>query len=762
MVRENNVLNGSQQPAIVITQTTYDKRALTCTDTNALAISLQNLNYLTSVNTPAVSSMMASDGGLSLLVSILRRYGRRLNGVREDLDPFDSKPLTESSSLVVTPTCPTGEPQHSIELPQPELSSAISTAAEAAEQQLLAQVTSVHKSRTENLDRFIYSTALACLTNIATRGRQRMKEALVECGIVPVLVELLDHVVVTMEMVQALQGSLSQKSVVHKDSNSSSADCRSSTPGSVTAMDVDSSADSLPPTSGATSAGSLLVGNTVLQSSDLEVPTFPAAASSAMTGESTASAQVGLLPTFAAPVQPQSSPQQPSASAPSTHPHEISLLPSIRHTPQTHLEATLVASVSYRAIDILLAIRLISILSKYPSLRPHLHADSLRPRRPTLEAMILAASAANDAAKKVGPLANPPTDVDDPNATIADFFQPIVLPTSKDENVGGGTSPLQVSALISGLGLSHLDDASEEIEELLDSAGVGAAGPIFMQNPLNPRCAFELVEAFTSPSSYLAEARIFAITALRNAYRRDPSTAVLTVPQQDGASATMNSAGSVVVSPGQLRRCAYARCGKWEDRYKQFSKCSRCRRVTYCCKTCQRRAWVLHKNWCLKFSGEPQNNSSSAIAANSAGETVDDGTTVLGGPVVSRLGIGIDIPSEESFGDHQSLEGVPLHSVVDTLDNRNEDPMDTEASTLPLVPAPPVSPSVAPDVGDPISLVGGSGPTSLRSTSFSAFGGFRTDLDRRGSEAAASTAPGAAHLATTPLATVGFRENLFQ
>ncbi|KAJ3371467.1 hypothetical protein HDU84_001279 [Entophlyctis sp. JEL0112] len=60
----------------------------------------------------------------------------------------------------------------------------------------------------------------------------------------------------------------------------------------------------------------------------------------------------------------------------------------------------------------------------------------------------------------------------------------------------------------------------------------------------------------------------------------------------------------VVVGLGHLRRCANLRCGRWEEGYKQFSKCSRCRRVSYCSKGCQRKAWVLHKNWCLKYTGD--------------------------------------------------------------------------------------------------------------------------------------------------------------
>ncbi|KAI8904445.1 hypothetical protein EDD86DRAFT_213491, partial [Gorgonomyces haynaldii] len=82
---------------------------------------------------------------------------------------------------------------------------------------------------------------------------------------------------------------------------------------------------------------------------------------------------------------------------------------------------------------------------------------------------------------------------------------------------------------------------------------------------------YDLVERFTS-SHLPQDLRKWAIICMRNAFKRDG------LP---------------------LRMCASLVCKRTESHAHEFSKCSRCRRVTYCCKECQKQAWVLHRNWCL-------------------------------------------------------------------------------------------------------------------------------------------------------------------
>ncbi|KAJ3043266.1 hypothetical protein HK097_001777, partial [Rhizophlyctis rosea] len=74
MVRQENFSNPHNgTAAILITPTQYDKRALTCTDPLTLTNSLFNLSYMTSVSTLRIAYVLASDGGLELIVRHLVR-----------------------------------------------------------------------------------------------------------------------------------------------------------------------------------------------------------------------------------------------------------------------------------------------------------------------------------------------------------------------------------------------------------------------------------------------------------------------------------------------------------------------------------------------------------------------------------------------------------------------------------------------------------------------------------------------------------------
>lgn len=44
---------------------------------------------------------------------------------------------------------------------------------------------------------------------------------------------------------------------------------------------------------------------------------------------------------------------------------------------------------------------------------------------------------------------------------------------------------------------------------------------------------------------------------------------------------------------GDIRQCAYYKCGKWEEFARQFAKCRRCRQTKYCSKECQKSAWYV-------------------------------------------------------------------------------------------------------------------------------------------------------------------------
>jgi hypothetical protein len=104
-----------------------------------------------------------------------------------------------------------------------------------------------------------------------------------------------------------------------------------------------------------------------------------------------------------------------------------------------------------------------------------------------------------------------------------------------------------------------------------------------------PQNVFELVEIFTSPSNIL-EVRKWATICMRNAFKRDAAHVSTTTVDAASGSGTSSTA---------LRRCGFLECGKFEEQPRQYSKCSRCRRVNR--KACQRSAWTLHKNWVCFF-----------------------------------------------------------------------------------------------------------------------------------------------------------------
>ncbi|ODV72250.1 MYND-type zinc finger protein MUB1 CYBJADRAFT_129646 [Cyberlindnera jadinii NRRL Y-1542] len=91
-----------------------------------------------------------------------------------------------------------------------------------------------------------------------------------------------------------------------------------------------------------------------------------------------------------------------------------------------------------------------------------------------------------------------------------------------------------------------------------------------------------------------------------------------------------------------VRQCACFDCGKWETTPRQFAKCRRCKRTKYCSKECQLKAWVYHKHWCVdsnstSTSGHSHGTTSSTVTttttANVTGQESGDspavGTTQL-------------------------------------------------------------------------------------------------------------------------------------
>ncbi|BGP58508.1 hypothetical protein JCM8202v2_006177 [Rhodotorula sphaerocarpa] len=112
---------------------------------------------------------------------------------------------------------------------------------------------------------------------------------------------------------------------------------------------------------------------------------------------------------------------------------------------------------------------------------------------------------------------------------------------------------------------------------------------------------FSLVEAFTfKPASddlftprHSTEVQYWAGVIMRNACRKDDAR-------------------------GGIRQCANMRCVKWEQYAREFAKCRRCRRAKYCSKVCQSEAWTQgHRYWCHKVASR-RGESNDVVARSSA------------------------------------------------------------------------------------------------------------------------------------------------
>jgi len=111
---------------------------------------------------------------------------------------------------------------------------------------------------------------------------------------------------------------------------------------------------------------------------------------------------------------------------------------------------------------------------------------------------------------------------------------------------------------------------------------------------------FPLVEKFTV-RHHSADMNYWACVVMRNLCRKDKSR-------------------------GDIRQCAYWKCGKWEEFARQFAKCRRCRQTKYCSKHCQKASWCFHRHWCepAKEASQGQHHRSSRHAG--VGTTDIDGT----------------------------------------------------------------------------------------------------------------------------------------
>lgn len=83
------------------------------------------------------------------------------------------------------------------------------------------------------------------------------------------------------------------------------------------------------------------------------------------------------------------------------------------------------------------------------------------------------------------------------------------------------------------------------------------------------------------------------------------------------AGVVMRNACRKDESRGGIRQCANMLCGKWESYPREFAKCRRCRKAKYCSKQCQSKGWQMgHRFWCSARSDEDKARPSDVHTAS--------------------------------------------------------------------------------------------------------------------------------------------------
>ncbi|EJC97526.1 uncharacterized protein FOMMEDRAFT_171637 [Fomitiporia mediterranea MF3/22] len=108
-----------------------------------------------------------------------------------------------------------------------------------------------------------------------------------------------------------------------------------------------------------------------------------------------------------------------------------------------------------------------------------------------------------------------------------------------------------------------------------------------------------------------------------------PSPPPLLSPEiQYWAGVIMRNACRKDESRGGISQCANMLCGKWESFPREFAKCRRCRKAKYCGKECQSRAWSKgHRFWCSVRGGEDGNESATVNGTPSGAGSGTTGAT---------------------------------------------------------------------------------------------------------------------------------------
>ncbi|KAJ3204567.1 hypothetical protein HDU82_005762 [Entophlyctis luteolus] len=670
-------------------------------------------------STVQVSQLMLNDGGLALLVQLADCL---LSPSQHD----DHPPETP------VPDCPSLTPDHGAYADADDcedldvIDSEDPPPQKQQQQQQQQQGQDTGRDRVLSLRRDILSIdpderhalashALSAITNLMVRGRSRVRDALVEAGIVDVLVRFLEQLVTDMETLSAMQHQQQQQQMEIQQLQRQQ--CSSSSESSLSLgtsnMDLDviapNSSDILSSTATADFA---TIPVSVLDSVTNNRPQHQQLHQEEQPRQPEISSMISIphAPTAAEPLQNPNHSAIAQAPAPSLHAHtEIPLLPGIRIRPaQTPAAAVLLNKIVAQQHNLLMCCKILHVVSKYPHLRHYMHIDLVRPVRPSVSdlcgAAIVAAAAANssEASANAGlgisapiPMAassSTPPDSDSIRRNFDRFESSLfnatgVIPTQSAATFNQGENSSmsnqartsqQISPVITTVPILVFDNEPESEIRLLESlaklpqtipslppvpaqSGAGMSAPQprnhliqttlhYLPAPKNPRSAFELLEVFTTACSLVPEARTLTVATLRNAYRRDP----VPIPAE-GPHAPMGQAMGPCVyvdAEAYVKSSPSSRVIQgWRNGYTGPGVVVGLDCVTYefHSKGCQRKAWVLHKNWCLKYTGDT--TVTPAATAVPATQSSTGSFAVTGDPVVTAAAIDFAAPAPATIED---------------------------------------------------------------------------------------------------------------
>ncbi|WFD06032.1 hypothetical protein MVES1_001370 [Malassezia vespertilionis] len=145
-------------------------------------------------------------------------------------------------------------------------------------------------------------------------------------------------------------------------------------------------------------------------------------------------------------------------------------------------------------------------------------------------------------------------------------------------------------------------------------------------DPLH-RNVFSVAERFTTRSS-----RMTGCTGALNSFFPRLGHEI-----QYWAGVVMRNACRKDESRGGIRQCANMLCGKWEAYPREFAKCRRCRKAKYCSKQCQSKGWQMgHRFWCSARDDVDRKKDDSR-ASFLAPETDSGAATPPAGPVPQSM-----------------------------------------------------------------------------------------------------------------------------